>query len=301
MLKRWQNLLRTGWSFDVVAFYADCGAAHVGDLVTLSATVRNNGTRIGTAYVRFLVADSYDAAHPIFNSDRDLSENERRALRVVDIARGGEYAITCVFRVPEGAAHRHFDLRVQVWNPHRLFRGAYPWKFADTGWRGMFEVIARPSLAAADRVFISYSWDSESHRDWVRQLAEELERHDIYAMTDQRDLRAGEDITLFMERAISESKVTLLVCSERYTTKANARGAGGVGFETVLSAHEYMHRSPDERARLIPIVRNNSLPTQHKLPRYLGSALYVEMSGANWRGKPMADLITAIRRHIKLR
>jgi len=301
MLRRWANLLRTRWSFDVVAFHADRGAAHVGDLVTLTAVVRNNGMQVGTAYVRFLVADSYDVAHPVFDSDRDLSENERRALRVVDIARGEQSPVTCVFHVPATAAHRHFDLRVQVWNPHRLFRGSYPWKFADTGWRGMFEVITPPSPAAADRVFISYSWDSESHREWVRQLSEELERHDIYAMIDQRDLRPGEDVTLFMERGISESKVTLLVCTDKYTTKANARGAGGVGFETIISAHEYMHRSPEERARFIPVVRNNDLPARQKLPRYLGSALYVDMSDTNWRAKPMSELITAIRRHIKRR
>ena len=299
MIRQLVNLVRTRWSFRVVAFYSDRGAAHESDPVTLTAVIRNDGVRVGTVYVRFLVADSYDAAHPIFDSEYHLSANERRALRIVDIPRGEERPVTCAFVVPAESVHRHFDLRVQVWNPHRLFGGRYPWKFADTGWRGMFEVIARPSAEPAHRVFISYSWDSDAHHAWVRQFAEELERHDIPVLIDQKDLRPGADTTLFMEKAIAESKVTLLVCTANYTRKANAREPGGVGFETIISSHEYSVRTPEERSRFIPVVRDNDLPKGRKLPNYLGGALYIDMAGANWRAKPMTDLVNAIRFHLK--
>jgi hypothetical protein len=28
------------------------------------------------------------------------------------------------------------------------------------------------------KIFISYSWDSEDHKAWVRKLADDLEEHD---------------------------------------------------------------------------------------------------------------------------
>lgn len=299
MFKRLLNLIRTRWSFRIVSFHTDRGVAYENEPITLVAVVRNDGVHTGTVYVRFLVADSYDVKHPIFDSDRDLSANERRSLRAVDIARGEERSVTCAFTIPAGSVFKHFDLRVQVWNPHRLFGGAYPWKFADTRWRGMFEVIERPAAEPADRVFISYSWDSDAHRHWALKLAEELERHEIPVIIDQKDLRPGEDITLFMEKGISESKVTLLVCTAAYTAKANAREPGGVGFETIISSHEYSTRTPEERSRFIPVVRDNDLPKHHKLPKYLGSALYIDMSDANWRAKPMSDLVSVLRRHLR--
>lgn len=152
-MRQFINIMRGGWSFEVTAFYADRGAALVGDDVTLVATIRNNGQRTGTAYVRFFVADSYDLTNPIFDSDRDLSLNERRALRLVDIDEGQERRGACTFRVSQSCLAKHFDVRVQVWNPQKLFGAEGEWKFYDSGWRGMFEVIQ----AANQRYLSRYS------------------------------------------------------------------------------------------------------------------------------------------------
>ena len=73
-----------------------------------------------------------------------------------------------------------------------------------------------------------------------------------------------------MQKAVAESKVKLLGCIANYTRKANAREPGGVGFETIISSHEYSMTTSEERARLIPVVRDNDLPKGRKLPNYLG-------------------------------
>jgi hypothetical protein len=99
-----------------------------------------------------------------------------------------------------------------------------------------------------------------------------------------------------MERGISEAAVTLLICTEDYTRKADARHPGGVGYETILSAHEYSRRVPKDRARFIPIIRDNSLPHGLKLPKYLGGSVYIDMSGDDWRAEPMTKLVQAIER-----
>jgi len=296
---RWLSVLvgsLWGWSFRADAVELPLKVLYEGEDAVLSCRIRNDGLRLGTVYVRFLVADSYALDHPLFDSDRDLPANERQALRLIDMPRGEVRSVVCRFKVPTGSRHRPFDVRLQLWNPHRLFNGPWPLKFFDTHWKGGFEVTAMPEQNSALTVFVSYSWDTPAHQEWVRLLVDELRKYGVDAMVDWKDLRPGEEATLFMERGISESRVTLLICSESYTVKANERRAG-VGFETILSSHEYSLRSAEERSRTIPIVRANSLPNGRKLPRYLGSAIYVDMSSSDWQATPMLRLVEAIRRH----
>jgi len=44
---------------------------------------------------------------------------------------------------------------------------------------------------AAHTVFISYSWDSEAHKEWVLNLANNLIKNGIGVLLDQYDPSAG--------------------------------------------------------------------------------------------------------------
>jgi hypothetical protein len=293
---RLRNLFSaSGWSFSATAPSANRRAATEGETVVISSVVRNTGVRVGTVYVRLLIADSYKRRAPLFDSHQDLSPNARNAFRLVDIAPGHDQRFAFSWDVPEQLSNRHLDLRVEVWNPHFLFGGPHPVQFADSGWVGGFEVLKR-SLSSQPRVFISYSYDDAEHVAWVRQLAEELRRHDLEVVLDDTHLKLGEQITQFVESAIHGSAVLLLVCSTSYTEKANSRLPSGVGFETVITSSEYYHSTPEQRLRFIPIVRQNRLPTNRRLPAYLGAARYVDMSSEDWRAEPMQSLISAIKR-----
>jgi hypothetical protein len=46
------------------------------------------------------------------------------------------------------------------------------------------------------RVFISYSWESEDHKSWVRYLGERLYKAGIEARLDQWFVRPGESFTV---------------------------------------------------------------------------------------------------------
>ncbi len=62
--------------------------------------------------------------------------------------------------------------------------------------------------------FISYSWDSDAHKTWVRQLAEKLRSRGVRVILDQWELSAGTDRTHFMESnivAIPAQKFPILV------------------------------------------------------------------------------------------
>ena len=54
------------------------------------------------------------------------------------------------------------------------------------------------------KVFISYSHDSQSHKDWVRQLATDLRDKGIDAILDQWELKLGDDLAAFMEAEFLE-------------------------------------------------------------------------------------------------
>jgi hypothetical protein len=293
---RLRNLFSApGWSFSATALSANRRAATEGETVVISSVVRNTGVRLGTVYLRLLIADSYKRSTPLFDSHRDLSPNARNAFRIADIPPGHDQRFAFSWEVPDQVSNRHLDLRLEVWNPHFLFDGPYPFKFADSGWVGGFEVL-KCSLTSQPRVFISYSHDDAEHVAWVRQLAEELRRHDLEVVLDGTHLQLGEQITHFIETAIRSSAVLLLVCSKGYTEKANSRLPSGVGYETVITSSEYYHSTPEQRLRFIPIVRRNTLPANRLLPAYLGTAYYENMSGDDWRAEPLQSVIAAIKR-----
>lgn len=77
-------------------------------------------------------------------------------------------------------------------------------------------------------VFISYSWDNNEHKAWVRRFAGDLRAQGIEAWLDQWEVQLGDDVTEFMERGVAQADYVLLVCTENFARKANER-RGGVG------------------------------------------------------------------------
>jgi hypothetical protein len=125
-------------------------------------------------------------------------------------------------------------------------------------------------MTAAPRVFISYSHDSQEHKDWILQLATRLVANGVDVILDQWDLRLGSDLPLFMEKGLSEAQRVLAICSDNYVTKANA-GRGGVGYEKMILTAQLMENI--DAVRIIPVIRSN---ITHKLPTFLSSRLYVD-------------------------
>ena len=118
----------------------------------------------------------------------------------------------------------------------------------------------------APQVFVSYSHDSEAHKQWVQKLSGDLRERGIDAVLDVWDLRPGTDVASFMERGVREAKRVLLVCSEAYVEKANNM-SGGVGYEKLVITGELA--GDLSSTKLLPIVRGSG--EDAKLPGLLGS------------------------------
>lgn len=120
------------------------------------------------------------------------------------------------------------------------------------------------------RVFVSYSHDSQSHKDWVAKLVGRLNSLGVWLIFDQWDLELGGDIARFMEEGIGESDRVLVICTQEYNEKAN-RGVGGAGYEKMIMTGDLI--KDQDTTRLIPVVRGSEDPL---VPRFLSSRLFVD-------------------------
>ncbi len=121
------------------------------------------------------------------------------------------------------------------------------------------------------KVFISYSHDSPEHKQWVSELAARLRRDGIDAILDQWDLGLGNDVTRFMERGIVNADRVLVICTDKYVSKANA-DEGGVGYERMIVNAELVQNLGTDK--FIPIIRQAS--GKEKTPTFLGTRVYAD-------------------------
>src|SRR5260370_20754062 len=126
---------------------------------------------------------------------------------------------------------------------------------------------------AAGRVFVSYFHGSGPHKALGLRLATDLRAASVDASLDQWDMDPGQDISMFVQRGISESDRVVLVCTESYVKKAEA-GSGGVGYERLILTAEFVQNI--DTKKFIPLVRNNGL--KGKVPNFLGPRLYIDFS-----------------------
>ena len=124
-------------------------------------------------------------------------------------------------------------------------------------------------------VFISYSWDSQEHKEWVRKLADYLiEKGGIDVILDQYDLKAGNVMTYFMESSIEKADKVLLILTPGYKARAEA-GKGGVSFEhSIISAGLYQVQN--DNSKFIPVLRDGDKVSSS--PGYIKTLIYHDMT-----------------------
>lgn len=133
--------------------------------------------------------------------------------------------------------------------------------------------------------FISYSWDHEEHRAWVRRLAEDLQRNGVDTGLDQQQV-AGSSFTQFMEAAVRDSDYVLIICTPQYRKKADNR-IGGVGYESQIVSAEVYHDSTS--LKFIPILRSGTEKTA--LPTYLQGRIALDFRIAEKYDAGLSELL----------
>ena len=145
------------------------------------------------------------------------------------------------------------------------------------------------------KCFISYSWDSSSHKDWVRLLAEQLHQNGVYTSLDQWDVSLGVQLPEFMEKSIRETNFVLLVCTSNFATKADA-GQGGVGYEkNIVTGEMFSDSVPD--TKFVALLREGE--PKSSLPSYLKSKAYLDFRKDDFFDENFEELLRHIYRKPK--
>jgi len=145
-------------------------------------------------------------------------------------------------------------------------------------------------------VFISYSWDGEEHQAWVQGLATDLDQyHELHVTFDLFDLDNFSDKNFFMEKAVQDSDIIIIVTTEKYRQKADSR-TGGVGIETYLTAIRHWEESEGGRASKIVVVSREKYST----PFYLKGKLRVDFHEDDLYQKSLSYLIKVLSRTSKM-
>lgn len=127
------------------------------------------------------------------------------------------------------------------------------------------------------KIFISYSWTSPQHEQWVLDLAERLSGDGVVVVLDKWDLKEGQDKHVFMEQMVTDEgiKKVLVICDRAYQVKADDR-RGGVGTETQLISKEVYENTDQEK--FIPIVKEYDDSGKPFIPHYMASRIYIDLS-----------------------
>lgn len=139
------------------------------------------------------------------------------------------------------------------------------------------------------KVFISYAWESDDLKDWVKNLAVELRNNGIDAKLDQWEIIPGDQMPHFMEKSVRENDYVFIICTPKYKLKSENR-IGGVGYEGDIMTAEVLQNS--NHRKFIPIVQSGEKDTS--IPSWLKGKYFIDLSNDSHFEKNFEDLITTV-------
>ncbi|EML6324590.1 hypothetical protein CN995_20320 [Bacillus cereus] len=137
-----------------------------------------------------------------------------------------------------------------------------------------------------EKVFISYSWDSEEHQLWVLELVRKL-RSEGYDANYDRGITSTSTVNLnqMMVEHMRDDDYIIMILTEKYAVKADDF-AGGVGFETILS----LPIIQQNLNKLIILTRQPAV-LQKVIPFHLQGINYIDFSNPAEFGNKFEELV----------
>jgi hypothetical protein len=132
-------------------------------------------------------------------------------------------------------------------------------------------------MANNPKAFISYSWGSPEHQQWVLDLATQLRENGVDVTIDKWDLKEGHDAVQFMEKMVTDPEIekVVIVLDRRYAEKADGR-KGGVGTETqIISPEVYAKADQNKFVGVASEIGEDGKPF---LPTFYKSRIYIDLS-----------------------
>jgi len=141
----------------------------------------------------------------------------------------------------------------------------------------------------APKTFISYSWDDDAHKEWVKQLATRLRLDGVDVTLDRWHSAPGHQLPEFMERAVRENDFVIAVCTPRFKEKSDARG-GGVGYEgDIMTAYAFTDK--DEK-KFIPVLRSGDW--REAAPTWLLGRVWIDLRNDPYSESAYEELLRTL-------
>jgi hypothetical protein len=121
------------------------------------------------------------------------------------------------------------------------------------------------------KAFVSYSWDDETHKKWVKDLAVRLRGDGVDVTLDRWGVAPGGQLPEYMERSVRENDFVLIVCTQLYKTRSDNR-TGGVGYEGDVMTGEVFVQGNDQK--FIPLLRKGEW--LHAAPSWLQGKYHID-------------------------
>ena len=107
------------------------------------------------------------------------------------------------------------------------------------------------------RVFITYTHDSDAHKNRVLKLSERLRADGVDSNIDQYEVSPPEGWPAWMRRQIKEADIVLIICSENYLkryegTEARGRGSGAKWEGGIIT--QELYEAEGRNTKFIPVV-----------------------------------------------
>src|SRR4051795_8500993 len=150
--------------------------------------------------------------------------------------------------------------------------------------------MAAPELKlTTPKAFLSYSWDDDAHRDWVKLLAIRLRADGVDVTLDRWHAAPGDQIPAFMERAVRENDFVIAVCTPRFKERSDRRG-GGVGYEgDIMTAYAF---TVSNTRKFIPVLRRGSW--EEAAPTWLLGRAKIDLSGEPYSESEYEELLRTL-------
>lgn len=127
------------------------------------------------------------------------------------------------------------------------------------------------------KLFVSYSWTSPEHADWVLNLATQLVDVGVDVILDKWQLREGHDAIQFMETMVTDPDVkkVILVCDRTYADKTDKRH-GGVGTEAQIISPQLYEKSAQDK--FVAVIAEKDADGKPYRPAYYQSRIYIDLA-----------------------
>ncbi|WP_353266722.1 toll/interleukin-1 receptor domain-containing protein [Gemmatimonas sp.] len=144
-------------------------------------------------------------------------------------------------------------------------------------------------MTAIPTTFISYSWDDDAHKAWVRDLASRLRGDGIDVVLDQWHTAPGDQLPAFMESAIRENQFVLIICTPGYKRRSDER-KGGVGYEGDIITGEVATQR--NHRKFIPLLRVGEWLLS--APSWVSGKYFIDLRGDPYSQAHYADLVATL-------